>query len=71
MKITKPTIDKAITVVSAGAGFALAILTRHQVISAADATDLGGAWLAMVGAYHGGALVQAKRTDPAVPPLEP
>lgn len=70
MKISKRTVDRAVTVTAAASGFVLSILIRHHVISAADATDLAGGLTAVVGAYHGGAYVQRKRTASTVPDIQ-
>lgn len=71
MKITKRTIDRAITIAAAAAAPLLPILIRHQVLSAADATDLGYTFAAVVASYHGGAAVQRKRTPPSIEKLTP
>jgi hypothetical protein len=64
--IGKRTIDRAVTIVAAAAAPALSILTRHHVITAADATDYGAIILATVSGYHGGAYVQRKRATPPI-----
>lgn len=71
MKITKRTIDRALTVAAAAAAPVLAILIRHHVLTAADATDLGILVTGVVASYHGGAAVQRKRTPPEVPTITP
>lgn len=69
MKITKQTVDRALTVAAAAAAPVLAILIRHHVLSPADATDIGAGVTAVIVSYHGGAAVQRKRTTPSVPEL--
>lgn len=69
MKITKRTIDRGLTVAAAAAAPVLAILIRHHVLTAADATDLGAGVTAVIVSYHGGAAVQRKRTSPEVPDI--
>lgn len=66
MKISKPTVDKIVTVTAGVAAALLPILTRHHVITTGDAQDIGAAVLVAVGGYHGGATVQAKLSAPAV-----
>lgn len=69
MKTSKKTLDRAVTVAVAVAAPLLPILIRHQVLSAADAQDVGAVILAAVGAYHGGAAVQKRRGEPSVSDL--
>lgn len=64
--IGKRTVDRLVTVAAAVAAPTLSILTRHHVITAADATDYGLMITAAVGSYHGGAYVQRNRATPPV-----
>lgn len=61
--IGKRTLDRGLTIAAAALAPILSILTRHQVITAADAVDLGAMGTAIVAAYHGGALAQRKLAD--------
>lgn len=79
--IGKHTIDRGLTIAAAASAPLLSLLTRHQVLTAADATDVGAVVLAIVSAYHGGAYVQRNRTTPPIidrapaayvpPPIDP
>jgi hypothetical protein len=71
VKITKQTVDRGLTIAAAAAAPVLAILIRHHVLTAADATDIGAGVTAVVVSYHGGAAVQRNRTAPTVPDLVP
>lgn len=68
MKIGKRTVDRTLTILAAASAPLLSILTRHHVITAADATDYGTVVLAVVAAYHGGAYVQRDRAVRPIPP---
>lgn len=59
--IGKRTVDRALTIAAAAAAPLLSLLTRHHVLTAADATDIGTVVLALVSGYHGGAYVQRNR----------
>lgn len=61
----KQTVDRVLTVLAAAAAPLLAILTRHGVITPADAEDVGYVIAATVGAYHGGAAIERRHSKPA------
>lgn len=66
MTILKPTIDRAISLGAAVAAPVLTLCVDQHWLSAMSATDVGAIVAAAVGAYHGGAIVQRKRTTPSV-----
>jgi hypothetical protein len=64
--IGKRTVDRALTIAAAASAPFLSLLTRHHVLTAADATDIGAVILALVSGYHGGAYVQRNRATPPI-----
>lgn len=66
MKITKDTLDRALTVIAAAAAPALTLCVDTHAISAQVATDIGGIVAAIIAAWHGGSVATAKLSTPTV-----
>jgi hypothetical protein len=64
VKITKHTVDRAVAIGAAVAAPILTTLVDTHVLAAVTATDIGAVVTAAVAAYHGGAAVQRKRSEP-------
>lgn len=58
----KHTLDRVVAVVSAVATPVVALLIDTQVISATVGVDIGSIIAALVGGYHGGAVIQRRET---------
>lgn len=70
MKITKSTVDRALTVLAGVASAVLPGLVDQHVITAGLATTIGAGLSAALASYHGGAAVQRRRVDPSVPLID-
>lgn len=59
------TVDRIVTIAAAVSAPVLAILTRHHVITSADAESVGVIIAAAIGAYHGGRVIERRSSAPA------
>lgn len=70
MNLSKPVLDKSLTIVVAVASAVLPILVDQHVISALLAADVGSALAVLTGGYHGGAAIAKVNAQPSVKPLQ-